>query len=120
MGAAGVCLLPVGHSGPHEQRQEPTAAERPPPPAQPPPRNAPAARQDVRVLEVARRVNPAAVDEYEAARADMLQLADMFGLAMIGTEEQAMHWARGVAANVCAISRRWAQARLAVIKCSDR
>jgi hypothetical protein len=111
---AAVCTLPAGHAGAHVLEQPPQAKPEP--------------RQDARVVELARKVAPATVDDYEAARREMLALADAFGRCMVGSEEQACHWARGVAGNVVRAARAFAVARKALVKaaqgpvivCSDR
>lgn len=72
-------------------------------------------RQDAQALELARKAAPAVADEYEAARREMTALADCFARAMLGPEDEALHWARGVGANVCRVARRWSKARVALV-----
>lgn len=76
-------------------------------------------RKDARALELARKVDPMAVLEYEAARVEMLACADAFGRAMTGLEVDALKWARGLRSQIARVAVRWARARAAVVEAAE-
>lgn len=74
-------------------------------------------RGDERLVELARKKAPLLAEEYEIARAEMEAIAKAFAKSFAGSEKEALHWARGVAANMVRVSRRWAIARQRIVAC---